>query len=101
MDRRSVYTVSVLPPDADYRGPDVRSEIQQALVDFILEFRIDNVFVYRDQIRENVLAKQYFCEVDLSHLISYREDLASRLNNEPSDVIPLVSRPSDMQSIKG
>jgi len=47
---------------------------------------------YRDQIRENVLVKQYYCDVDTAHLISYDEELASRLNSEPADIIPLVSQ---------
>lgn len=45
---------------------------------------------YSDQIRENVLSKQYFCDVDMSHLIQYDEELAQKLNNEPADYIPLV-----------
>ncbi len=48
---------------------------------------------HRDQIRENVLIKQYYCDVDIVHLISYNEELASRLNHEPGDIIPLVCRP--------
>lgn len=94
MDTRSVYTVSVLHPDDSFRAPDARSEIQKSLVNFVLEFHIDNAFIYRDQIRENVLVKQYFCDVDVAHLISYDEDLASRLANDPAEVIPLV-RPND------
>ena len=43
-----------------------------------------------DQIRENVLVKQYSCEIDIAHLISYDEELASRLNKEPAEIIPLV-----------
>ena len=46
---------------------------------------------HSDQIRENVLVKQYQCEVDIAHLISYDEELASRLNKEPAEVVPLVS----------
>jgi len=37
------------------------------------------------------LSKQYFCDVDISHLIQYDEELAQKLNNEPADYIPLVS----------
>lgn len=45
MDNRSVYTVSVYA--GEEQGPDSRSEIQKALVNFILEFHIDNIFIYR------------------------------------------------------
>ena len=43
-----------------------------------------------DQIRENVLSKQYYCDIDIAHLIAFDEDLANRLNNEPAEIIPLV-----------
>lgn len=45
----------------------------------------------RDQIRENVLQKQYYCDVDVGHLIQYNEDLAHKLATEPAEIIPLVS----------
>jgi DNA replication licensing factor MCM5 len=44
----------------------------------------------RDQIRENVLLKQYYCDVDIGHLISFNEELAHRLSTEPAEIIPLV-----------
>ena len=46
--------------------------------------------VLRDQIRENVLVKQYYCDIDIAHLISYDEELAHRLTQEPAEIIPLV-----------
>lgn len=49
---------------------------------------------HRDQIRENVLTKRYYCDVDIAHLIAYDEQLAHRLNNEPGEIIPLVSAPA-------
>ena len=47
--------------------------------------------ICRDQIRENVLVKQYFCDVDVAHLIAYNEELAHKLTTQPADIIPLVS----------
>lgn len=46
---------------------------------------------YRDQLRQNVLIKQYYCDIDIAHLISYNEELAHKLSTEPADIIPLVS----------
>lgn len=43
-----------------------------------------------DQIRENVLSKQYYCDIDIAHLIAFNEELANRLNNEPGEIIPIV-----------
>ncbi|KAF4636206.1 hypothetical protein G7Y89_g1869 [Cudoniella acicularis] len=88
MDRQSVFSLSVLPPD--YEGTeDTRGQIQAQLEQFILQFRLDNAFIYRDQIRENVLLKQYYCDVDVGHLISFNEELAHRLVTEPAEIIPL------------
>ena len=54
MDARSVYTVSVLPPDDDLTRPDARGVIQKALVDFILDFHIDNTFIYRSEMNSGI-----------------------------------------------
>lgn len=45
MDTRSVYTVSVDP--TKYRPVDSYGETQKALVNFILDFHIDNSYIYR------------------------------------------------------
>lgn len=37
-----------------------------------------------------MLLKQYFCDVDVGHLISFNEELAHRLTTEPAEIIPLV-----------
>ncbi|KAI4167127.1 MAG: hypothetical protein LQ343_007454 [Gyalolechia ehrenbergii] len=88
MDRQSVFSLSVLPPDPD-AADDSRTQVQAQLRNFILEFRLDNAFIYRDQIRENVLVKLYYCDVDIAHLISYNEELAHKLQTQPADTIPL------------
>ena len=48
MDRESVYTRSIGLQSLD-RGDDHedRTHIQKQLIDFIIEFRVDNRFVYR------------------------------------------------------
>ncbi|KAF1809640.1 MCM-domain-containing protein [Eremomyces bilateralis CBS 781.70] len=89
MDRQSVYTLSVLPAEFGDDDSRRRSNVQQQLVDFVLDFHIDNIFIYRDQIRENVLVKQYYCNIDIAHLISYNEELAHRMNAEPAEIIPI------------
>ncbi|KAI0893341.1 MCM-domain-containing protein [Annulohypoxylon nitens] len=88
MDRQSVYSVSVFQSN---QGPneDTRLQIQEQLVTFILQFRHDNQFVYRDQLRENALLKKYYCDVNITDLIKYNEELAHRLVTEPAELIPL------------
>jgi hypothetical protein len=46
MDRESVYTLGVGLGSTDEEA-DSRSKIQQQLIDFILEFRVDNQYIYR------------------------------------------------------
>ncbi|KAA8642940.1 MCM DNA helicase complex subunit MCM5 [Aspergillus tanneri] len=88
MDRRTPYTLSVLAPSTD-GAEESRTQIQTRLREFVLEFQLDNAFVYRDQLRQNVLVKQYYCDIDIAHLISYNEELAHKLTTEPADIIPL------------
>jgi len=88
MDARSAYSLSVLAPLQDGQT-EPRTEIQAKFKEFILAFQLDGAFIYRDQIRENVLVKQYFCDIDIAHLISYNEELAHKLTTEPTDLIPL------------
>lgn len=91
-DRQSAYSISLFGGQESEGGQDAAapSRVQQALVDFIMEFTLDNIFIYRDQIRENVLLKQYYCDIDIAHLISYSPELAHDLKQNPAEVIPLV-----------
>ncbi|RWA11488.1 hypothetical protein EKO27_g3601 [Xylaria grammica] len=88
MDRQSVYSVSVFQNSS---GPneDTRLQLQEQLINFILQFRHDNIFVYRDQLRENALLKKFYCDVNITDLIKYNEELAHRLVTEPAEIIPL------------
>jgi DNA replication licensing factor MCM5 len=93
-DRQTTYSISLfgdLVEKERQDGPSA-SQVQQSLVDFVMDFHLDSVFVYRDQIRENVLVKQYYCDIDMAHLISYNEELAHRLASDPAAMIPLVRR---------
>jgi hypothetical protein len=45
MDRQSVFSLSVLPPE--YDSEDTRGQIQAQLEQFILQFRLENAFIYR------------------------------------------------------
>ena len=88
MDARSAYSLSVLAPLEDGTG-EPRTEIQNKLKEFILAFQLDGAFIYRDQIRENVLVKRYYCDIDIAHLISYNEELAQKLRSDPAEILPL------------
>ncbi|KAM0723702.1 hypothetical protein Q7P37_000690 [Cladosporium fusiforme] len=90
MDRQTVYSLDLWGEKSEQNdGQESNRQVQKKLVDFILSFAVDNAFIYRDQIRDNVLSKQYYCDVDIGHLIQYDEELAQRINNEPADYVPL------------
>lgn len=46
MDRRTPYTLSVLAPSTD-GAEESRTQIQALLREFVLEFQLDNAFIYR------------------------------------------------------
>ncbi|ODQ63229.1 component of the hexameric MCM complex [Nadsonia fulvescens var. elongata DSM 6958] len=89
-DQPRVYTTSVLPGEEP--SENNMNEVLKKFCDFILEFWIDNSFIYRDQLRENILVKQYFLSVDIGHLISFDENLGQQLVNEPGHVLPTFER---------
>lgn len=47
MDRQGVYSLSLFGTERNEGGDDTPIRIQQQLVDFVLDFHIDNVFIYR------------------------------------------------------
>ncbi|KAH7205355.1 MCM2/3/5 family-domain-containing protein [Fusarium redolens] len=88
MDRGSIYSAHVYEPSFG-KNRDTRLQLQTQLETFILDFRLDNNFVYRDQLRENALLKRYYCDVNINDLIGFNEELAHQLTSEPAEVIPL------------
>lgn len=85
--RAEVYSAQVLPGDQ----PEDNSfnEITKAFRSFIMEFRLNNSFIYRDQLRENLLIKNYFLKVNSEHLIGFNEELNKKLSDEPAEMVPL------------
>lgn len=89
-DKARVYSTSVLPGE---NTVDTKlSEIQKEFRTFILEFYDDHRYLYRDQLRENVLVRNYSLTVDMAHLIARNPVLGSRLASEPTELIPLFER---------
>ncbi|KAJ2767437.1 minichromosome maintenance protein 5 [Coemansia nantahalensis] len=85
-DAGRVFTRSV------HRGEestDDRVETQQQLFDFIQNFRDDSVFVYREQLRQNLAVNENVLNVSLQDLASFDESVSQKLVNRPADVLPL------------
>ncbi|KAL1836700.1 hypothetical protein VTJ49DRAFT_4745 [Mycothermus thermophilus] len=87
MDRQSVFSSRLYTAQAE--SEDSNTHIRSLLESFILDFRLDNSFIYRDQLRENALLKKYYCDVNISDLIKFNEEIAHRLVTEPAEIIPL------------
>ncbi|KAK0719597.1 MCM2/3/5 family-domain-containing protein [Lasiosphaeris hirsuta] len=89
MDHQSVFSTRLLPPQFGEKDQDTKLQVRDLLERFILEWRLDNIYIYRDQLRENALLKKYYCDVNIGDVIKYNEDIANRLVNEPAEIIPL------------
>lgn len=64
MDQRSVYSLSVLSSDPD-ASEDSRSQTQAYLREFILEFRLDNAFIYRYAKVRGSVASCLYCDLEI------------------------------------
>lgn len=89
-DRGRVTTTSVLPGEPT-NGTSF-SDIQTVFRSFILEFWLNNSYIYRDQLRENILSKNYSLKVDMEHIIAYNEDIGQKITEEPGDILPIFER---------
>ncbi|ORX71359.1 MCM-domain-containing protein [Linderina pennispora] len=85
-DAGKVFTRSV------YSGEEVKEDhqqVQQSLFDFIQNFRDDNVFVYRDQLRRNLALGDPVLDISLQDLAGFDESLSQKLVNSPLEILPL------------
>ena len=90
-ERPEVFSAHVLPGEEP--AENSYNEITKAFRSFILEYRIDSQFIYRDQLRENLLIKNYFLKVEADHLIAFNEELNKKLSDDPAEMIPLLKMP--------
>ncbi|KAG1773096.1 MCM-domain-containing protein [Suillus occidentalis] len=70
-------------------SPDSPSQTEKLLLEFLLQYRVGGEFIYRDQLRANLLLKQYQLEVDLRHVGLYNDELAHAIQDRPADILPL------------
>lgn len=47
MDRQSVYTLSLFGESQNDNGDSTFKQTQKELVSFIMEFHLENIFIYR------------------------------------------------------
>ncbi|KAI0670194.1 ATP dependent DNA helicase [Trametes maxima] len=87
-DADRVYSVSVhdVPEPT---APELPSQTEKLLLDFLLQYRVGGDFIYRDKLRANLLLKQHQVEVDLRHVGLYNDELAHAIQEKPGEVLPL------------
>ncbi|KAI0461160.1 hypothetical protein LJB42_001175 [Komagataella kurtzmanii] len=88
-DRASVFNTSVLPGE---QNDDQFSEVIKAFRSFILEFRMENQYIYREQLRQNLLVNKYLLTIQNDHLIVFNEELNKKLVDDPVEMIPLFEQ---------
>ncbi|KAI6045030.1 MCM-domain-containing protein [Pisolithus marmoratus] len=86
-DANHVFSVSVRDRPA-VPSTETPSQVEKLLLDFLLQYRVGEEFVYRDKLRANLLLKQYQLEVDLRHLSLYNDELAHVMQDRPADILP-------------
>ncbi|KAI9178829.1 minichromosome maintenance protein 5 [Blastocladiella emersonii ATCC 22665] len=62
---------------------------QDKFFDFIQSFNIQNTFIYREQLHQNLMMRKHFLEVHLDHLYALYPDVADRLKKSPAEMLPL------------
>jgi len=67
--------------DFNIEGSNARSRFRE----FFRNYRLDNVFIYRDALIRNWNRRHYFVEVDLSHLNQFDEILFNNLQVQLSN----------------
>ncbi|KAF8329815.1 MCM2/3/5 family-domain-containing protein [Cantharellus anzutake] len=95
-DANTVHAVPVLRPDpsssSGLSGGLSSSEFNSLLRDFIMAFRVGGDFIYRDQLRANVILKQYLLDVDLRHVGLFHEELGHAIQVHPGVLVPLFEK---------
>jgi len=67
------------------------SAFEHRFKEFLRDFREGNAFVYRDRLRQNLNQGYSWLLVNLEDLIAVDEDLADKLKQRPSELLPLFS----------
>jgi len=84
-----IYSVSVLQGE-DH--PDSPAEVEKLFFDFLSGFRVGGEFIYRDRLRSSLLLHHHTLDVDLKDLVAWNDELAQKVQEQPGEMTPLVSR---------
>ncbi|KIM28949.1 hypothetical protein M408DRAFT_329001 [Serendipita vermifera MAFF 305830] len=88
-DGNTVFAVPILADKPLGTTLESASDTERMLLDFLLQYRVGGVFIYRDQLRANLLLRIDSLEVELKHIALYNDDLAHAIQDRPGDTLPL------------
>lgn len=67
-------------------------EAELKFMHFLKDTQENNIFIYRDQLKNNALRGNYFFRFELSRLIAFDEKLAQDFKDQPTDYIKTFER---------
>ena len=88
-DGPEIYSAAILQGQTP-NDDDDNTQIIKSFTNFLLDFRFNSQFIYRDQLRNSLLiTKKFALTLNLEHSISYNQDLYNKLLDISSDILPL------------
>lgn len=75
-------------PGGNHGNP--HSNAKRLFTEFIYKFRENNAFIYRDQLRRHYNLMIDTLEIELDDLIAFNAELANKLQNQPTEYMPMV-----------
>ena len=67
------------------------NKLVEKFVDFVKNFKNKSAFIYRDQLKQHIVLKQYYLEINLEDLAGYDNELYDNVVSKPNEILPLVS----------
>eukprot|EP00743_Colponemidia_sp_Colp-15_P002111 GILK01002292.1.p1 GENE.GILK01002292.1~~GILK01002292.1.p1 ORF type:complete len:727 (+),score=126.75 GILK01002292.1:66-2246(+) len=87
--REVSYSDQQLVRDDNVNREGKRHESQAKFRQFIREYRVENIYIYREQLLANCAKNSYSLLVDLADLSGFNPDLHTLLRQQPADYLPL------------
>ncbi|GBC07304.1 hypothetical protein RclHR1_07380004 [Rhizophagus clarus] len=68
---------------------DSRTSLELKFLTFLDQYRVEELFVYREKIKRNFEARNYYVDVHIEHLDLYDRQFSDKLKETPADLLPL------------
>jgi DNA replication licensing factor MCM5 len=88
-DQGRIYATSVLP---GVDQPASHTAMEQRFFDFVQQFHLNGDYLYRDQLRANLLRKMYVLHLQLGHVIMYDERIGQAIKDAPTEHLKIFEQ---------